>query len=525
MTRTNLARAGMTVFAAYLASRILGWVRVVVMARLFAAPDQIGDLDAYNAAFRIPDLIYQLVAAGAIAAALVPVLSGLLSNGERDRAWRVASGVANTVLLILSVLALVMFLFAPQIVPVLVGGWDAEKTAKTVELTRMMLLSPIFLALGAVVSSILNTEGRFGAAALAPVVYNLGIIVCAIALAPVIGIDGAAVGVVVGSVLHFAIQLPALRGHFTWTHRVRTGDPATREALMLMVPRAIGLGAAQITYIVNTSLATTISIAGLAANTGAVSVYNFSFNMLQIPLGVLAVPVGVVLLPALSRSRSSSDDAGFASMVGRSVRLLLWMTVFLMAVGMVLRVPSVEILFPSLTPPVADATAATLAIFLLGMPAHAVNVILARAFYAGRDTRTPVVVAVASVGVNVVVSVLTYQTWGLLGLALGIALGGWFDAIALAVILQLRVPEFRLRQFLSTGSFVIGGLLAGGTALVVATVVAGFHLVGSTYLSSVLQVAVGGLAAGAVYLLYSRLVRLPELPRAIGLVRQALLRG
>jgi putative peptidoglycan lipid II flippase len=524
VTTPNLARAGLTVFGAFLASRILGWVRVVVLVRLFGNPAQIGDLDAYNAAFRIPDLIYQLVAAGAIASALVPVLSGLLGGGEKQRAWRVASAVASVVLVALSAAALLMFIFAPVIVPMLVSGFDAEKTAKTIELTRMMLLSPIFLALGAVASSVLNTQGRFGAAAMAPVVYNAAIIVFAIALAPIIGIDGAAIGVVVGSVLHFAIQLPSLRGHFTWTFQVRSRDPAAHEALMLMVPRAIGLGASQVAFIVNTSLASAVLVAGLGGD-GAVSVYNVAFNVLQIPLGILAVPVGIVLLPSLSRARLSVEDGQFAAMVGQSVRLLLWMTLFLAAVGLVLREQSLALLFPGFAQPAVQATAATLGVFLLGLPAHAINVILARAFYAGRDTRTPVAVAVASVAVNITVSVLTVGSLGLLGLALGIALGGWFESISLMLILHRRVPSFELRPMLRALTFLVGAAIAAAIAFATVTAVERLDLLGSSYAESLLEVLVAGLSAGAGYLLYSRLVHLPELPRAIGLFRSALRRG
>ena len=190
-----LARAGLIVIAAFLASRVLGWVRVVVLANLFGAS---AELDAYYAAFRIPDLVFQLVAAGAIASSLVPVLAGLVATGERQRAWRVASTVLNLMLGALIAVALLLWLLAPQIVPLLVPGFDAATTEMTVELTRLMLISPIFLAAGAIASAVLNTEDRFGAAAMAPVAYNVCIIVCALLLAPSIGVYGAAIGVVVG---------------------------------------------------------------------------------------------------------------------------------------------------------------------------------------------------------------------------------------------------------------------------------------------------------------------------------------
>ncbi len=520
MTRQDLARAGFTVFAFFLASRVLGWGRVVVLGNLWT-PEELGP---FYAAFRIPDLVYQLVAAGALGSALIPVLSQLLSRGEEHRAWRVASAVANTVLLALLAFAVLMFLFAPQIVPAIVSGFDAEQVRQTVELTRLMLLSPVFLALGAIVSAILNADNRFGAAAMAPVTYNAAILVVAIALAPLLGVTAAALGVVIGSVLHFAVQLPALRGRFAWTPVIRGGDPQAREALVLMVPRAIGLGASQVTFIVNTTLASSVTVLALGG-AAAVTVYNIAFNVLQIPLGVVAVPVGMVLLPAMSRSRGSDDQATFATLTGEAVRLLLWMTMLLMAVGIVFRVQSIELLFPGFDEAAVEATAATLAVFLLGLPAHAANVILARGFYAGRDTRTPVTVAVASVGINVAVSLLTWQTLGLQGLALGIALGGWFEAVALTLLLHRRVPAFGLRPFARAASFVVGALLAAGTAALVGGWLAGAGVGGTPWVAALLQVVVGGGAALLVYLLYSRLVRTPELSRAVHLTRSAVGRG
>ena len=351
--------------------------------------------------------MFQLVAAGAIGSSLIPVLIGLVAAGQRSRAERVASSVANLMLAVLLVLSVLMVIFAPALVPWLVPGFDAETTAKTIELTRLMLIAPIFLAAGAIASAVLNTDGRFGAAAMAPVVYNVAIIGGAILLGPALGVFGAAVGVVVGAVLHLLIQLPALRGRFRYRPVVDTRDPATRESFALMLPRAIGMGANQITFLVNTALATTVAV-------GAVVSYNVAFSVVQIPLGVIGLPLGVVLLPTLSRALADGRADDFGRIVGRSLRLLLWATLYITAVGIVVRDPVIEALFGwGFDEPALAETATTLGVFLLGLPAHALNIMLSRAFYSGRDTATPVAVAVASVGVNVVISLLTVERFGL----------------------------------------------------------------------------------------------------------------
>ncbi len=219
-----LARAGIIVSGAFLVSRVLGYVRLVVIGNTFGAT---ADLDAFFAAFRIPDLIFQLVAAGALSSALIPVISALFTTGEQARAWRVVSTVINLMLIGLAVLAVGFFILAPVIVPIITPGFEGAQLDTTIELTRIMLLSPIFLALGAVATSVLNAGGRFAAAAMAPIVYNLAIIAAAVLLAPTLGVDGLALGVVAGSLGHLLVQLrPLARLGFRYDAADRRQRPA-----------------------------------------------------------------------------------------------------------------------------------------------------------------------------------------------------------------------------------------------------------------------------------------------------------
>lgn len=517
MSSRSLARAGLVVGIAFLGSRLLGWVRLVVIGNVFGTDP---DLAAYFTAFRIPDLIYQLVAAGAVASALIPVLSELLARGEPSRAWRVASSVANLLLLGLLVLSAVAFAWAPDLVPWMFPGQDAHATEVTVRMTRLMVLSPIFLALGSVASAVLNTRGRFGVAAMAPVVFNLAIIGCAIVLGPHLGIDALAVGVVLGSVLHLVIQLPLASRVASYSARIDLRDDATRKAIWLMVPRAIGLGVTQITFLVNTSLATTLGASAIIA-------YTVAFTILQIPLGVVGFPLGVVLLPSLSHAIAEGRLADFGVLLERSIRLVLWLTIVIAAVGIALVGPTVTILFGDSFPAATLAqTADTLAWFLLGVPAHSLNVVLARAFYSAQDTRTPVLVAIGSVAVNVVVSVLTVGPMGLSGLALGIALGGWFESIVLTAILWRRTGALPVRSIGLGGVIsLMGALIAAIVApLIDQQLVALLPGLGPR-VRSLVELAVAGSAALAVYLLYSRLMRVPELPQSLRLARSALRRG
>jgi putative peptidoglycan lipid II flippase len=509
----TIARAGLVVTVAYLLSRVLGWGRLVVFGTLFGANS---DLDAYFAAFRIPDAIFQLVAAGALGSALIPVLSGLFAHEEDEEAWRVVSTILNLMLLGLIVLSVALAIAAPAIMPIITPGFDSVQTELTVRLSRVMLLSPLLLALGAIATSALNAKGRFAAAAAAPLLYNLSIIGCAVVLAPVLGVEALAIGVVLGSLLLVLVQLPALaRAGLRYDLRLDLGDRTTREVLLLLAPRAIGLGATQITFIINTTLASGLGV-------GAIVAYNIAFTVLQIPIGVIGVPLGVVLLPSMSRALATGQVRTYGVLVVRSLRLLLFVMLFLTGLAMVLRRQVVTLLFDygRFDARAIDLTANTLLFFLIAMAAEALIIVLARAFYAGRDTRTPVLAALLAVVINVVVSVSTVGELGLSGLALGIAVGAWAEALVLAVVLAGRTSGIDLGLLArATVQFMVGAALASVAA--VAAVRAVDVVLGSDpgKVAIFLQASIATAAASLVYVAYAAALHVPELTETVGLIR------
>ncbi len=325
---------------------------------------------------------------------------------------------------------------------------------------------------------------------------------------------------VVGAFLHFAIQVPLTRRLFRYHARIDLRDEAARKAIWLMVPRAIGLGITQVTFLVNTSLATTLGSTAVVA-------YTVAFTILQIPLGLVGFPLGIVLLPSLSRAMAEGRMADFGQLIERSIRLVVWLTLVMSTVGIVLAVPTVNLLFGSSFPaPTLALTANTLAWFLLGLPAHSLNVVLTRAFYSGQDTRTPVSVAIGSVIVNVVVSVTTVGTMGLAGLALGIALGGWFETVVLALILWRRTHAVPLRPIVGAGAITLAGaLVAAAIAWLTLQALVDRLGVSTSRLDALVELLVAGSISLAAYLLYSRLMRIPELSQSVRLVRSAIHRG
>jgi putative peptidoglycan lipid II flippase len=504
-TAMALARAGLIVSAAYLVARVLGYLRVVVIGTTFGAG---ADLDAFFAAFRIPDLLFQLVAAGAVASAVVPIVGGLLATGERARAWRIVSTLTNLMLVALALLALVAFVWAPEIVAVITPGFPAATLERTVELTRIMLASPILLALGAIATSGLNADRRFAASAVAPIVYNLAIIGAAVLLSEDMGVTGLALGVVAGSLLLLVIQLPPLWGAgFRFSPRIDLSDALARRLLVLLGPRVLGLSASQITMVVMTSLATGVGL-------GAVSAFTIAFALYQIPMGVIGIPLGIVIFPSLSRELAVGRTAGYLELVARSLRILLFVMLPIAAIGIALRLQVVELLlgYGRFDAVAVVLTAETLVPFLLGLAGHATIGVLARAFYARQDTRTPVATAILAVVINTILGAVLVGPLGLPALALAIAIAAWVEALTLFVVLRRREPELDVRGVVSVGGrSLLAAVFAAAAAVVVVRLFDGFSPAEPGKVFFLLQAGAATIVGGLAYAGAALVLRIPEL--------------
>jgi putative peptidoglycan lipid II flippase len=506
----TIARAGLVVSAAYLASRLLGYLRVVVIGTTFGVGPE---LDAFFAAFRIPDLIFQLVAAGAVASALVPIVSGLLAGSESARAWRIVSSVANLMLIGLVVLAAGGFVLAPVLVPLITPGFDAVQLARTVDLTRLMLLGPIALGLGAVATAALNGSRRFAASAIAPIIYNLAIIGAALFLGPTMGVTGLALGVVAGSVGHLVIQLPPLgRVGFRYRPRIDLADRDAREALLLMAPRAVGLGATQLIFVVLTALASSLG-------PGSISAYTIAFSLLQIPIGVIGIPLGIVLFPSLAGELSQGRRGTYLALLERGLRVGGFVMFPIAALGIVLQLHVVELLlgYGRFGSAAVDLTAATLVTFLLGLPAHAGLDVLSRAFYARRDTLTPVLGVIVSVALTIVLAAGLVGSLGLPAVGLALSIGTWTEATLLAVVLRRREPAFDLAGIAWLGLRALAGAVVAGLVALAVLAAWGAALPGPAGKLELLgQAVVATLAGGLAYTGTSFALRVPELAAMVG---------
>jgi putative peptidoglycan lipid II flippase len=493
--------------ALFVVSRALGLMREMVISHQFGTG---GDLDAYLAAFRIPDILFQVVAGGALASAFIPTFASSWAQDDENGAWRLASSIINLVLAVTTGLAILAAVLAPWLVrTVIAPGFGPARQALTANLMRLMLLTPVIFGVSGVLMGILNARQHFLLPALAPILYNLGIIAGAIFLAPAMGVYGLAVGVVAGALGHLLVQIPGLvRYGMRYTATFGLRDAGVHEVGRLMLPRMVGLAAVQLNFLVNTILASSLVPGSLAA-------LNYAWLLMLLPQGVFAQAVATAAFPTFSAQAASDQQGEMRSTLAATLRAVLYLALPA-AVGLiVLREPLVEIIFQrgEFTALSTQRVAWALGFFTLGLPAHSVVEITVRAFYALHDTRTPVAVGIGAMGLNIVLSLLFIQVFqrmgwmGTGGLALSNSLATTVEMIVLLGILRRRLEGLEGRQM--AGSLARTGfaaLVMGGVSGALASLLAGSPVL--------LTAGVAVVAGAAVYLGVSLAIGAAE-PRAV----------
>lgn len=430
----RLASAALLLSGSFVASRLLGVLRNTVIAYSFGGGRA---TDAYFAAFRIPDTMFTLVSGAAMATAFVPTFAGLLEKDRQDEAWDLASTVLNTVCIAFAALAAVAFLFAPLIMGFFVGSFTPAQRSLTIDLTRIMLLQPIFLGVAAIVGSILQTYHRFAPTAVAPLIYNLAVIVGAYAFRSR-GVSALAVSVVFGAFLYLVVQLPGLPRNSRYRFALDWRSPSAREVLRLFGPRVAGLAAFQIMLFITLFLAQRLP-------RGNVSAINYAWLLIQFPVGALGTAAATAIFPTLSRLSVGEDFAAVRRTVNRSLRFVLFLSVPA-AVGLiVLRRPIINLLYHhgKFTVQNTEQTAFALLFYAMALAPLAAIEVLPRVFYAMKDTRTPVTIAVVAVAIDAVLSVIFVSILppasGQGGLALATAIASTLQAIWLGIWLERRL--------------------------------------------------------------------------------------
>ncbi|MBU2595221.1 murein biosynthesis integral membrane protein MurJ [Patescibacteria group bacterium] len=447
-TRNSVAMASVYLAFFALLSRILGIFRDRIFAAKFGAGNE---LDAYFAAFRIPDFLFNLLIVGALSAAFIPVFTRYLTRNREDEAFKISNSVTNLVVILWVAIALIIFIFARPILGLLVPGFDTEKLSLTVSLTRIMLLSPLFFGISAVAGSMLNSFRRFFSFALAPVLYNLGIILGAIFLTGRFGVYGLAMGVVIGAFLHMLLQqINVYLLGYRYRGVLDLKHPGVRRIIKLALPRILGMAVDQVNLFVQTLIGSLLIV-------GTVAAFNFANNLASLPVGLFGVALATAVFPTLAEKAGLREDSAFVFEFSRVARVILFLTIPTSALIILLRAQIVRLVLGTGHFSWHDTrlTFGILGFLAISVFAFALIPLLARAFYAFEDTRTPVYIGITSVVIDIILA-LTFVgkinigiDLGPQGLALAYSISIIIQMILLFIFLQrkLKIIDFKLILF------------------------------------------------------------------------------
>ena len=397
----TISRSALILGIAYFFSALLGLFRDRLLAGHFGAGPE---LDVYFAAFRIPDFVYNLLILGGFAAAFLPLFSEYFSK-NKEKAWEMTNHLLNAFLFFLIVISLVVFIFTPWLVRLLFPGFGPGEQTLAVPLVRLLFLSPIIFGISNLLSGILHYFNRFLVYSLTPILYNLGIIFGIVFLSPTFGIFGVGMGVILGALMHMMIQIPsAISCGFSYKPLFNLKYPALKRIFSLMIPRIFGVAAQQINLIVIVAIASTIAA-------GSIAIFNFSNNLQSLPIGVVGVSFAVAAFPSLSRFWSQNQKKEFLKSFYLVFRRILFLILPLSLFLFLLRTPITALIYKTGKFGWEDAqlTSACLGLFSLSIFAQSSIPLFVRAFFSFQDTKTPTLIAVFSVVLNVVLAFFFVQ--------------------------------------------------------------------------------------------------------------------
>ncbi len=504
----QIARAAGTIMIAIVLGQIAGLIRGIIVARTFGASPE---LDAFFAANRVSETLFLLVAGGALGSAFIPTFTGLLAKDEKDSAWKLAASLANAVTLTLSLLAALTAFFAPQVVRFALApglSTNPELFALTVALLRIQLISAILFGLGGLIVGILNAHQIFLIPALTPALYQLGIIFGALFLSPTLGIYGLAWGVVIGSILYLLVQLPSLlklAGNLPLSTFNFQLTPHVRQVFLLMGPRLLGVAIVQLNFWVNTWLASQMP-------SGSVSGLYYGFSLMLMAQAAIAQSVAIAAMPTFSAQHALGQQDEMRASLAASLRGIILMALPASIGLMILRQPLIALLYQrgAFDENSVQIVSWALLWYAAGMVGHSIMEILTRAFYAQHDTKTPVIIGIIAMTLNVIFSITFAKLFTSLGwmphggLALANSTATALEAVVLFVVMRKRLNGIEGNH-----------ILRGAIPSLIAALGMSFTLFGwlrlakdfNTWLIAPLGVILGGI----IYFGILFILRLPEL--------------
>jgi putative peptidoglycan lipid II flippase len=523
--RLNTKAAGI-IGLAVMCSRVLGLVREQVCAALFGGG---GAMDAFTAAFRIPNLLRDLFAEGALSTAFVTTFSKTIARSGDAAAWRLANKVATLTLVVLGSICVAGMVFSSQLVGLLAPGFGPEKAALTAQLTRIMFPFIVMVSMAALVMGMLNAKSVFGIPAMASSFFNIGSIVGGVTLGAWIDPDfgpraliGLAIGTLIGGALQFAVQLPPLAGlGFKYSPDFRWRDPGVNAILRLMGPSVIAASTTQFNVLVNSMFASTLG-------DGAIFWLAIAFRLMQLPLGLFGVALGTVTLPLLSRLVVAGQMTGFRAELARAMRLMFLLTIPSTIGLMMLAEPIISVLYQHGRFDAHQAAQAggALRFYAIGLAGYAALKVLVNAFYALDRRKTPMLVSFLAVGLNLLFNwIFTFRLhWGHLGLAFSTGCVATTNFVVLYALMYRQLGGLETRRM----AVLLGKAAIAGVALAAVCAASTHWLLSDwptqTFLRNTFALFATMTVGGLVFLGVGAALRIEELDEVIGAVKRRLRR-
>ncbi|MCQ3937623.1 MAG: hypothetical protein DPW18_11335 [Chloroflexi bacterium] len=483
---SRLTRNSLIVAFFFLIDKVLAFVRAGIISRQYS--DEVHLLDTFNAANNLPDLLFALISGGALAMAFIPLLTEYLTTKDRAAAWDLFSRVANVGFLVTGGFAIIIAIFAQQIVDANLGiapGFGEEQRRLLAELMRLNLIGTVIFSISGLVMASLQANQHFVLPAIAPSMYNLGQIFGAIFLVPRFGIYGLVYGVILGAALHLLIQVPGLVMYgFRWTPKVDLRHTGLIEALKLMAPRLFTMAGIQVIFLARDNLASRLD------QVGAVTSLTYGWMIMQVPETILGTAIATAMLPALSELASRHDWAGFRATIERALRVLISLTLPVAAVMAAGIHPLVRGVF-GFDEATSQLITWTTRAYLATLTGYTIHEIAVRAFYARKEPMFPLYA--------VFIRLAIFLAIGVTGVALFSKIGApviAFAEIALLIeaVILLGWLSKRTHEPLKTGSSVFKGLLAAILGGIV-TYLTALYLPGGAIVTALIGMIAGGLIA------------------------------
>ncbi len=510
----QLARSTLIVMIAFGAAKVVSLVQQFIVARTFGVGSE---WDAYVVANSVPELIFTLIAGGALSFAFIPIFAGFLAQGEHQKAWKTASHVINSLFLLALLLSAVAFVLAPWLVSnAIATGFEPAAQAQTVDMMRILLAGTLIFSISGILMGILQSYNNFLLPALAPILYSVGLLIGVVFLTPSLGVYGVAIGAVIGAALHLGIQVPGLfRVKARWSPELGLTDPTLWRIFRLMLPALGGLAVFSVNWLIMNNLASQMG-------EGAVSALSWGWRLMQIPETLIGTAMGTVIFPTLVALSAVDNLRGKREAMAGAIRFILIVTIPASVALLVLGRPLLNVLEGgAFDASATDFVYSTLQFFTLGLIVQSVLEIAARSFYADKNTIIPFITSSIGAAINIVAAYVLSASMGVGGLALANSLGIAVEVSINLILLRRRWHGIEERSlFLTAAKALAASLVLAAVILGVGALWSTLGLADRGKVFLIAQIAVQGVLGVLGFVAAAWVLRMKELDELLRLIRR-----